>query len=80
MCEDTKLKAIHNFSLLFIIKLMLSSMCEDTKLKAIHNTWNFLLSLELLSSMCEDTKLKAIHNSPSTYLYSFSVVFNVRRY
>ena len=37
MCEDTKLKAIHNFTCRIIYVNMLSSMCEDTKLKAIHN-------------------------------------------
>ena len=37
MCEDTKLKAIHNSALFYIQKRKLSSMCEDTKLKAIHN-------------------------------------------
>ena len=37
MCEDTKLKAIHNDTLLGCVAFGLSSMCEDTKLKAIHN-------------------------------------------
>ena len=37
MCEDTKLKAIHNLCKDKYIVLQLSSMCEDTKLKAIHN-------------------------------------------
>ena len=37
MCEDTKLKAIHNFNFFIFFVHKLSSMCEDTKLKAIHN-------------------------------------------
>ena len=38
MCEDTKLKAIHNGIFVWFAVTVLSSMCEDTKLKAIHNT------------------------------------------
>ena len=37
MCEDTKLKAIHNSRNIEVDFVLLSSMCEDTKLKAIHN-------------------------------------------
>ena len=37
MCEDTKLKAIHNKFFSVEYRIVLSSMCEDTKLKAIHN-------------------------------------------
>ena len=37
MCEDTKLKAIHNSDIKLYGLKKLSSMCEDTKLKAIHN-------------------------------------------
>ena len=37
MCEDTKLKAIHNSIKRVRNSFGLSSMCEDTKLKAIHN-------------------------------------------
>ena len=40
MCEDTKLKAIHNGLGKQKINELLSSMCEDTKLKAIHNRNN----------------------------------------
>ena len=47
MCEDTKLKAIHNSYIQLQITLMLSSMCEDTKLKAIHN-WRNVMDFETL--------------------------------
>ena len=39
MCEDTKLKAIHNNLPRQFRENWLSSMCEDTKLKAIHNSF-----------------------------------------
>ena len=42
MCEDTKLKAIHNKMYMFHFLEELSSMCEDTKLKAIHNSYQIL--------------------------------------
>ena len=48
MCEDTKLKAIHNDSSAISSLMTLSSMCEDTKLKAIHNqngAWTELLGV-----------------------------------
>ena len=44
MCEDTKLKAIHNDTGHPLFILMLSSMCEDTKLKAIHNDVAYLIT------------------------------------
>ena len=80
MCEDTKLKAIHNSAILVSASCMLSSMCEDTKLKAIHNMTLGILARKKLSSMCEDTKLKAIHNDVLLSAAVACVVFNVRRY
>ena len=80
MCEDTKLKAIHNYHKMATSKEPLSSMCEDTKLKAIHNIGMELGMDAELSSMCEDTKLKAIHNIVTISFLILPVVFNVRRY
>ena len=79
-CKDTKLKAIHNFTITLQVQMKLCFTLQRYKIESNSQRGANLLTHKLCCVLhCKDTKLKAIHNSqPLTKRYVHVVFYTAK--